>query len=244
MPHFRTLRDFQFENRADDVRGAQLYDVEGDKLGKIDDVIFDHGSGEIQYAVVDTGGLLSHDKFIVPADRIHSDDEHPEAFQVDLVKKHVERFPRYDERMIDDENRWRDYEKQYAEAWTTTGDVLHREGTTNIVTPPPDESQGAGAIEAGRSQGRKLHLTPERFSTGEVVGPTTHPHVEESTPTSEAVLPRSREAGRAPGVLPDADQMRDRDEGTRWGRFRQSIRSNRETITNGCSVCERDRRVA
>lgn len=242
MPHFRTLRDYQFENRADDVRGAELYDVEDDKLGKIADVIFEHSSGDIQYVVVETGGLLSHDKFIVPADRVHTDDEHPDAFQIDLVKKHIERFPRYDERMIEDENRWRDYEKQYSDAWTTTGDVLHREGTTNIVTPPPDELQASGG--GVQPSGRKLHLTPERFATGETVGPTTHPHVEESTAESEAVLPRSREARRTPGVLPDPDQMRDRDEGSRWGRFRQSIRSNREQITRGCSICERDRRAA
>jgi hypothetical protein len=38
-----------------------------EKLGNIEDVIFDHTSGNIHYAVVDTGGWLSSKKFLVPA---------------------------------------------------------------------------------------------------------------------------------------------------------------------------------
>jgi hypothetical protein len=50
------LRDYRFADNVDDIRGATLYGQDNDKLGKIDDVIFDHASGTIQYAVVDTGG--------------------------------------------------------------------------------------------------------------------------------------------------------------------------------------------
>ncbi len=240
MPHFRTLRDYQFENRQDDIRDADLYDVEGDKLGSIDDVIFDHGTGEIRYVVVDTGGLLSHDRFIVPADRIHTDDEHPNSFQIDLIKKHVERFPRYDERMVESEEQWRDYEKKYADAWTETGDVLHRKDSPNVITPPAAELGGGGAAPIERGS----NVTPRRFATGQVAGPTSHPHVEESTPTSGAVLPRSREAARPIGKLPDQDPDRRIAGEGRWERFQENLRSRREDITRGCSVCERDRRAA
>ncbi len=239
MPHFRTLRDYEFENREDDIRDANLYDVEGDKLGTIEDVIFDHGTGEIRYVVVDTGGLLSHDKFLVPADRIHTDDEHPEAFQIDLVKKHIERFPRYDERMLEDEERWRDYEKQYAGAWTETGDVLHRKDNPNIITPPADELGGGSTASV-----RGANVTPRRFATGEVAGPTSHPHVEESTSTSGAVLPTSREAKRPVGSIPPLEPSAVGPHGPSWQRFQEVIRSRRNDITRGCSVCERDRRAA
>lgn len=239
MPHFRTLRDYQFENRQDDIRDADLYDVEGDKLGTIDDVIFDHGTGEIRYVVVDTGGLLSHDKFIIPADRIHTDDEHADGFQIDLLKKHVERFPRYDERMVESEDKWRDYEKNYADAWTETGDVLHRKDSPNVVTPPAEELAGGTATAE-----RRPNLTPRRFATGQVAGPTSHLHVEESTPTSEAVLPRSREAARPIGELPEQDMGRQGVEEGRWQRFQENLRARREDITRGCSVCERERRAA
>ena len=138
MPHFRTLRDMQFTNREDDIRGAALYDVSGEKLGKIDDVIFDHSSGAIHYAVVDTGGWVNQRKFLVPADRIHNYEDDANAFQVDMVKKHVERLPPFEESLLRSDDDWRDYERHYRE-WVTTGDVIHRQGSSNIVTPEPDE---------------------------------------------------------------------------------------------------------
>jgi uncharacterized protein YrrD len=46
-------------HRSLDIRGSKLYGLNDEKLGKIDDVIFDHGTGEIRYVVVDTGGWLS-----------------------------------------------------------------------------------------------------------------------------------------------------------------------------------------
>jgi uncharacterized protein YrrD len=56
MPHYGRLGNYQFGQTAEDIRGAALYGLNDEKLGKIDDVIFDHSSGDIQYVVVDTGG--------------------------------------------------------------------------------------------------------------------------------------------------------------------------------------------
>jgi uncharacterized protein YrrD len=69
---------------VDDIRGSKLYGLNDEKLGKIDDVIFDHRTGEIRYVVVDTGGWLSSKKFIVPADRIRTSRKHQDDFMVDL----------------------------------------------------------------------------------------------------------------------------------------------------------------
>jgi len=69
MAHYGTLRDYRFQNPdeiRDDVRGAKVYGINDEKLGKIDDVIFDHTTGEIRYVVIDTGGWLSSKKFILP----------------------------------------------------------------------------------------------------------------------------------------------------------------------------------
>jgi hypothetical protein len=49
------LRDYRFTNAAEDIRGSKVYGLNDEKLGKIDDVIFDHASGSIRYVVVDTG---------------------------------------------------------------------------------------------------------------------------------------------------------------------------------------------
>ena len=65
MAHYGMLRDYRFSEDVDDVRGATIYGLEDEKIGKIDDVIFDHSSGQIRYAVVDSGGWLKSKKFLV-----------------------------------------------------------------------------------------------------------------------------------------------------------------------------------
>ena len=68
MSHYGTLRNYPISEAAEEIRGAKLYGLNDEKLGKIDDVIFDHSTGLIRYVVVDTGGWLKTKKFIVPAD--------------------------------------------------------------------------------------------------------------------------------------------------------------------------------
>lgn len=142
MPHFRTLRDTQFARREDDIRGAVLYSVDNEKLGKLDDVIFDHSTGAIHYAVVDAAGWLSHRKFLVPAGRVRIYEPDPAAFQVDMVRKQVERLPAFDRSLLRSEDDWRDYERNYQE-WVTTGDIIHRRESPSIVTPVPSRTAGA-----------------------------------------------------------------------------------------------------
>jgi len=72
MAHYGTLKDTRIGEAADDIRASDLYDLNEEKLGRIDDVIFDHSTGNIRYVVVDTGGWLSSKKFIVPADALHA----------------------------------------------------------------------------------------------------------------------------------------------------------------------------
>jgi sporulation protein YlmC with PRC-barrel domain len=164
MSHYATLRDYQFKDRTDDIRGTTLYGVDGDKLGTIDDVIFEHGSGTVKYCVVDTGGWLSSHKFLVPAERIHSYDKDRDAQQVDLLKEHIEKyFPPYDEKNLDRDDNWRDYEGRYNRAATDnrvwdTGPVLHREGSNRIITPDDVEAEGGGADVRGAD------VTPHRIA--------------------------------------------------------------------------------
>ena len=95
--HYGMLRDYRFSDDVDDIRGAALYGADDDKLGKIDDVIFDHATGTIQYAVVDTGGWLSSKKFLVPADRIRPYGKNDDDFSINATKKEIEALPKYDE---------------------------------------------------------------------------------------------------------------------------------------------------
>src|SRR5947207_2490456 len=119
MAHYGLFRDYRFDdlNTEDDIRGSNVYGSDDEKLGKIDDVIFDHATGAIHFVVVDTGGWFTHKKFLVPPHRLHSSAEHEDDFTVNLDKSQIETLPRYDEADVESDDRWKVYEKQYDEAW-------------------------------------------------------------------------------------------------------------------------------
>ncbi len=149
MAHYGRLRDYRFGNDVDDIRGSSLYGPNDDKLGKIDDVIFDHSSGTIRYAVVDAGGWLSSKKFLLAADRIRPYEKHDDDFYTDMTKQQIEALPPYDEDRAknetdDNDREWSDYDERYSKSLETTGDVMHREGSTHTITPDPDELPATG----------------------------------------------------------------------------------------------------
>jgi PRC-barrel domain len=140
MPHYGLLRDYRFEdlNTEDDVRGAAIYGRNDEKLGKIDDVIFDHSTGSIKYVVVDSGGWFSSKKFLVPPHRLHTSADHDGDFTVNLDKQQIESFPGYSESDLHSEEQWQGYEKKFDQAWHA-GPVQHREGSDRDITPTSDE---------------------------------------------------------------------------------------------------------
>ena len=163
MAHFGTLKSFRFsEGDADDIRGTTLYGLNDEKLGKIDDVIFDHSSGDIHYAVVDTGGWLSSKKFVVPSERLSPSDKHEGNYQVALTKKQIEMFPVYDEKSVESSESWNNYEEAYSTVWEGN-EVQHRAGSDHDVTPTDDEvPPDTGSSIAGTRQ-PVLDVTPERL---------------------------------------------------------------------------------
>lgn len=219
MAHYGTLKSFRFADAEEDVRGAEVYGRGDEKLGDIDDIIVDHSSGEIRYAVVDTGGWLSSRKFVVPAERIRRHPRSEDAFSVNLSKREVERFPAYDEKMLESDERWRDYEDRYRAELTTSGDVLHREGSDRTITAPAEQIGGGGGIS---SRG----LAPQRLREGDTVGVTASgkPDVERGTLHPTATSPQL-EIGR------------------RWQAFSERVRQSREQIVAECPTCG-ERRVA
>jgi sporulation protein YlmC with PRC-barrel domain len=135
------LRDYRFTNDAEDIRGSKLYGLSDEKLGKIDDVIFDHSTGDIRYLVVDTGGWLSTKKFVVPAERIRASAEHKDDFAVDLNKRQIESFPPYNESDLESDEQWADYEGRYRSKWEADP-VMHRAGTDPNITPTTYQTEG------------------------------------------------------------------------------------------------------
>jgi sporulation protein YlmC with PRC-barrel domain len=143
------LRDYRFANAAEDIRGSKLYGLNDEKLGKIDDVIFDHATGSIRYVVVDTGGWLSTKKFVVPAERLQASAEHKDDFAVALTKQQVEAFPPYNESDLESDEQWSEYEGRYRSKWEADP-VMHRAGTDRNITPTtqqmPGDSPSARAV--------------------------------------------------------------------------------------------------
>jgi hypothetical protein len=161
MPHYGLLRDYRFDDLGteEDIRGASVYGRDDDKLGKIDDVIFDHSTGNIRYVVVDTGGWFSNKKFLVPPHRLHSSAEHDGDFAVNLDKAQIEALPRYNESEIESEDTWKKYEKRYDEAWHA-GPVQHRKGSDRDVTPTAEEMPAEpGSIGSQLSPSEQAELS-------------------------------------------------------------------------------------
>jgi sporulation protein YlmC with PRC-barrel domain len=142
MAHLGMLRDYEFEGTTDDIRGADLFGPDNERLGEIDDVIFDHATGDIRYLVVDTGGWLSSDKFVVPANRVEpyhqGQGEEENDFYTDLTRERIQMFPAYDETMLDKRDAWAEYERKYEQSWADSP-VMHQEATGHIITPPASE---------------------------------------------------------------------------------------------------------
>jgi PRC-barrel domain len=157
MANYGMLRNYRFTDAAEDIRGSKLYGLDDEKLGKIEDVIFDHSDGAIRYVVVDTGGWLSTKKFIVPAGRLRPSTEHDDAFAVDLTKAQVENFPPYKEADLESDEQWSDYEGKYRSKWEADP-VMHRKGTDRNITPPTQQMPGnsPSAMAAGSADVRTV----------------------------------------------------------------------------------------
>lgn len=216
MGHQGTLRDYRFSDAAEDIRGAKLYGSNDEKLGTIDDVIFDHSTGLIRYVVVDTGGWLTTNKFIVPTGRLRASAEHKDEFAVDLTKDQIEGFPPYKESDVESEKNWSDYEGRYRSSWQA-GPVMHREGTDRNITPTTQQMPGNSPSEraaqgsSGWAAGSERSSMKSRGSTDTRVVPAG---------TDSVVISNS-----AVGI------------GGRWDTFQSRLRERRKEAVAGCKTC-------
>jgi hypothetical protein len=158
------LRGYRFADSAEDVRGSKLYGLNDEKLGKIDDVIFDHSTGLIRYVVVDTGGWLSTKKFIVPADGLRPSTEHKDDFVIGLNKQQIESLPPYDESHLESDDQWADYEGRYRSKWEADP-VMHRLGTDRNITPTTAQMPGNSPSARAADSNAALEDTGA-FATG------------------------------------------------------------------------------
>jgi sporulation protein YlmC with PRC-barrel domain len=242
MAHLGTLRDYEFSSEAEDIRGSDLYGQDNEKLGTIDDVIFDHSSGEIRYAVVAAGGWLNNRKFLVPANQI-SHSRESDDFYAPVSKQQVERFPAYDEKLIERNEDWAEYERKYHSAWEE-GPVLHMKDSNRIITPPSDQMPvGSSGGESATTE-RRPNLQKEGGVVGRYEPPSAMPPLateRHDIGTAELRSPAGTPATQASAKTTAALHQR-------WEAFEQTLRNNREEILARCGVCypksDRKREVA
>lgn len=236
MAHYGVLRDAAVLQAEEDIRGSHLYGLNDEKLGKIDDVIFDHANGDIRYVVVDTGGWLSSHKFIVPADRLRSSAKHTDDYEVNLSKQQVENFPPYDESDLKSESKWSGYENKYRSKWVTDP-VMHRAGTDRNITPTT--FQATGNLDSERAAAAQGHGSPQAPKMGVVsAGRATDSEradLEAASSSTGRIIPAG---GDTVEISNSASGI-----GGRWDTFQSRLRERRRKAVAQCDTCTGDTSV-
>lgn len=81
---------------SDKVEGTAVYNVNGDKLGSIDDLMIDKRSGTVRYASLEFGGFMGigTDRYPLPWSLLKYDTA-LDGYVVPLQKDQLESAPRY-----------------------------------------------------------------------------------------------------------------------------------------------------
>lgn len=213
MPHYGILGEQRFEN-IEDVRGTEVYGVNDEKLGTIDDVVFNHSSGNIRYIVLKTGGLFSRKRVMVPVNRIQPYGNHTDKFYAELDKERLEMLPEFNDEALKSEKGWDDYEKEHAKRWND-GTVMYNKDTGHIVTPPADQVTATGSGQLNQEARRSLErdFTPQRLGSqqddllgvgGSQSGKTTlHPQRASIAGQEDVASGSSREGTKAMAANPE-----------------------------------------
>jgi sporulation protein YlmC with PRC-barrel domain len=90
---------------SDRVEGTNVYNVAGDKLGSIDDLMIDKRSGQVRYAVMEFGGFLGMgtDRYPLPWNMLEYDTS-KDGYVVPLDKDRLQNAPRYSQEARPDYN--------------------------------------------------------------------------------------------------------------------------------------------
>lgn len=232
MAHYGILKEASIAQAGEDIRGSHLYGNNDEKLGKIEDVVFDHSTAEIRYVVVDTGGWLSTKQFIVPAAELRASRKHEDDFEANLTKEQIESFPPYNEADLQSDSKWASYENQYRSKWVS-GPVMHRAETDRNITPTPQQTTGnlSSALAADRAHGVSAPVSTERTFTRQS-SEQANADLQAASSLSERAVPAGTDSvvisNSAAGI------------GGRWDTFQSRLRERRKEAVTGCQTCSGD----
>lgn len=225
MTHYGTLQDRLAGAAGEDVRGASVYGTNDEKLGKIVDVIFDHSTGNIHYAVVDTGGWLRTKKLLVPTEALRASSRHKDDFEAHLSKQQIESFPPFDESDLESDTKWSGYERSYRAKWVADP-VQHRAATDRNITPTTRQTTGNFQSEQAAARARGESVAP---GIPPVSTSREEADWEAASRPTERVIPAGTDtvviSSNAEGI------------GGRWDTFQSRLRERRKEAVAPCRTC-------
>jgi sporulation protein YlmC with PRC-barrel domain len=99
------------------VDDYSVYTNPDNKIGSVQDMLFEDMTGNIRYLIVDTGFWIFGKNVLLPIGLAHFDDEHHRVYVDGLSKQQVENLPEYHEDTTVD----RDYEERVRNSYRTQG---------------------------------------------------------------------------------------------------------------------------
>lgn len=184
----RRFRDLPSDSITDDIRGTNIYGTNDEKLGTIEDIVYDTDREDGGYAIVDSGGWLTSRRFLVPTNRLetYSDEE----FRLPLSRDQVKNLPEFDDAVLSDDMRFNDYRSRWDSRWS------------NIAHAPTRHRR----LEAVENRFRDRHTSATPVAT------TVPPPTVTSSPSTVAHTTRTT-AGASDvsvyGVFHDRDKVRE-----------------------------------
>jgi PRC-barrel domain protein len=216
MSHYATLNEYRFDADAEDIRGAKLYGEGGQELGRIRDVVFDHATGNIEYLVVEYG---RDRRVLLPTNLVFRTVMDEDSFSSELTSDDLDHFPTFDEKLLKNDQQWRDYEK------------LHR-------STLEDRNSARAQAENERS-----NVLPIDRTRGEDYVPDVWPH------RIAPVFGSTRNDSDKLEMAPQTRTWHEEDNATRlglkWNQFAERVKHDLKSIRGNCERCaEEDSRAA
>jgi sporulation protein YlmC with PRC-barrel domain len=207
-----------------EIRGATVRGSDGEKLGNLDDVIFDHETMRILYLVVDTGD----ETFLLPADRVSADERNDEGLTAATTREQIKDSPQYRQQSLQTGGGGKDYEQAFKDYWDEQP-VLHIKGSDRIITPPEEpaspqaDSSGPRARSSQDRQISAADLFPERITDV----------FSDPAPNPGKVTLRPKSAARAEDAASGTTLLKPR----WWEPLEDHLRQNKQHIQAGCPHC-------